>query len=536
MDNRMISAQPGHLLALPAEIVSLIIDYIDGDIGSLANFALVSSDCRQFSRSRQFRSVVIDHREDRATAFVQAILKENGQHDRWNTPRYPSLTTCIRQISISTKDPSASQNHDSGKQPPAANVSRAHEPYLAIISLVDKMPNLEMLEFYGCRLVLHCLLENMRYTTVRAFKCQAQACCRGSSLSVDSNCISGDREPLQPLTRLDITLDSMLASAQYVQGQDYVFTNIFDDCAPTLQSLKLSHTFPLARLSLAADFSQLRTLHVVKGSLLDSRSCHSLFQGGHLSTLAVDISDEIMRDSLVEMSPHMKLEVLALHGIDSCPEASLLHILNNNTSLKSLYLGGGLSSELNEKIISILVALPRLRSLSMTWSGSEITTSSLVALATLRSLQQLHISAGQQHGTWHDWFINHEALLCHLSPLKSLERIVVTRDSYILDNGSALGSAGGYYIHRLPARGQWLKVVRNGLSNETVTGIWEGQHRYHLIDYSQKYTETFTNLKSIFIGQLTFDIVEDDRKRTAKLNNRQRCENFPVMESMFDII
>ena len=536
MENNTISARHSRLLTLPVEILSLVIGYISGDSDTLANLALVNSDCRQISRSYQFCSIVIDYRYDRVKAFLQALLRESEQRSQHRSTRHPSLAACVRRISISTRFPNTDPSNLTSKVHPASDVSKIHEAHLGVISLLYSMPNLETLEFCGCRFVLHYLLGSISNATVTALKCHGETCCKGQNLSVGTACISSDREPLEPLAHLDIAIDSMLASSKFVCGQDFVFTNLLDKCASSLESLKISHNFSSARLSLASHFSQLRSLHVVKGSLLDSRSWCSLFRCRRLSTLAVDFSDDVLRKSFVEMSPHMTLEVLVLYTINSSPDASLLQILKNNINLEALYIGGELPPDFINLLLSKLAGLPNLRLLSMTWSGSEITDSSLVALSTLKFLQQLHISTGLQHGTWYNWVVDHEALLLSLSPLKHLRRIIFTRDSYVLDNGASMISAGGYYIHRLPERSQWLRAIRNGLSYETVQEIWEGQHRYRMTDYAQRYAQTFKKLESIHIGQLTFDIIDHDGKRTAMLRNPHRCEDFQVVENLFEIL
>jgi hypothetical protein len=51
----------------------------------------------------------------------------------------------------------------------------------------------------------------------------------------------------------------------------------------------------------------------------------------------------------------------------------------------------------------------------------RIPESSLSALSSLVTLEQLHITSGNQMGRKHDWFVDHDIIRSNLSPLQKTQ-------------------------------------------------------------------------------------------------------------------
>lgn len=88
-----------------------------------------------------------------------------------------------------------------------------------------------------------------------------------------------------------------------------------------------------------------------------------------------------------------------------------------------------------KEIFPILQTFTALNSLSLTWRYSpDIPDSALVAIASIGSLEQLHLSvdwAGPcRNSCWH---VNHETMRAHLVHLQKLRRIAFQQDTYDWD-------------------------------------------------------------------------------------------------------
>jgi hypothetical protein len=81
MEGRPFAARDSRLFKLPLEILSTIVQYLDGDKRSLASLVLVNSDCRQLARSCQFQTIVFDSSPS-STHLLGILIYEAAERSR----------------------------------------------------------------------------------------------------------------------------------------------------------------------------------------------------------------------------------------------------------------------------------------------------------------------------------------------------------------------------------------------------------------------------------------------------------------------
>jgi hypothetical protein len=168
-----------------------------------------------------------------------------------------------------------------------------------------------------------------------------------------------------------------------------------------------------------------------------------------------------------------------------------------------------------------------------------ISDSSLASLSSLVSLEQLHISSGDQIGWKHNWFIDHDAIRANLFPLRKLKRIAITRDSYRINNGLTGENIDAYYSVRIPDHDEWIRFMQQSPDENLneLQSMWEKLHCRRMVGYAENYAVTFKELEWVHLGQLSFVFQNGtDGMKVAVPLSRERNENFPVLENMFGIL
>lgn len=87
------------LFQLPSEILGLILGYVPSE--SLANLALVSVDCLQLARSRQFASVHFDYSE-KTLNLINYLNAERTNRTKGKKRSRLFFGSCIRRITVET--------------------------------------------------------------------------------------------------------------------------------------------------------------------------------------------------------------------------------------------------------------------------------------------------------------------------------------------------------------------------------------------------------------------------------------------------
>ena len=569
MEGRPIAAQDSRLLNLPVEILSVIIRYIDMDKEALASLALVNSDCRQLARSCQFRSVVINF-SPTSSCVLGILIREAAERFRSENglTRRPSLGACIRRIKTSSDHywkeiramkPRASEDHENNAGENglggtfsidqwresvgnmATRMTHIYDPSLILV--ISTLPHLAVLEWSKGTVIDHHLLDSLATSTVKHLKLHGSLDSEHIALQIDGGAS-------WPLVTLDIDIDWEFTFHYRRSSADSssLWNSFFQACSSTLQSLKLGHRQFLRSqdkpISFTAEFPRLRFLQIGYETKVSEPALRSLLRYEQLSTLVVDFSDPVMRESLDHIGCCASLETLVWTGI-RIPDMASLRALEHNTQVTAFGIHDSCSTTLLERVIPILATFPNLKVLSMAWDGTTIPDSSLATLSSLVSLEQLHISSGDQITWRYNWFINHDAIRANLYPLRKLKRLAITRDSYRINNGATDEDIDAYYSFRIPDHDEWRRFMQQSpdenpsddSSSNDIQAIWEELHRRRMVRYAEKYAITFKELEWIHLGQLSFVFQNgaDGKKVTVPLS-RERKEDFRVLEDMFGIL
>lgn len=323
------------------------------------------------------------------------------------------------------------------------------------------------------------------------------------------------------------------------------YSKIFQACSSTLRFLRLSQmeftsNSQQTAVSLTAEFPHLCSLNLAPMTPLSHSTLQSFLQSQRLSTLVVDFSDSITRECLDQVGYYPELHTFIWTGIE-IPSTASLRSLEHNNHLMEFGTEYHQSPSLLDRVVSVLASFANLSVLSLIWDGTTIPNSSLLSIASITSLDSLHISCGNQNGWRYDWFIDHEAIRYNLSPLRNLKRLLFTRDSYPLNISLQGENQAGYYSYRMPTPADMIDFLENSMredqEEEDLTEIvWEAVHREQMAWHAEKYAATFPELEWIHVGQLSFTFKQGaDGKKKALVVDPKRNENFPIMETMFGI-
>lgn len=562
-EGRPIAAQHSPLLNVPVEVLSHIIRYIETDRESLASLALVNSDCRQLARSCQYANVVIDYSIRSYCLFGLLIHEATERSISDGLTRQPSIGACIRYLTASSEHgddeldviarlrPRPSDAGEDGYISSSltmdqwrglytnltSKVGNIYDPSMLLI--VTSLPHLEILSWTNRLTIDRHLFSSLGASRIKHLKLR----CSIDSDTMAVEIYNGNSWPLLSLdidVRWGILNDSELTPA----AASTFFNSLFQACSSTLRFLKLSHMDPGFQrqkpLALTADFPHLSCLHLAPITPLDQSTLRSLLQSRRLSTLVLDFSDSDTRQCLNQIGYYPSLHTLIWTGIQ-IPGTASLRCLERNNHLTAFGTEYNQSPSLLRRVLPMLSSFANLKALSLQWEGTTIPDSSLLSLASVASLENLHISSGTQDGWRHDWFIDHDAVRSHLSPLRKLKRILITRDSYPMNNSLQGENEAGYYSYRIPDAANLIDFMEDPTHEEQTTDnfpetVWESVHRKHMAWHAEKYAVPFPELEWIHLGQLSFSFEQAvDGKKTATVLDFKRNDRFPVMETMFGL-
>lgn len=511
MEGTAVAARNSPLFNIPTEILTFIVNYLVTDKENLTSFALVNSDCRQLARSCQFRTVELDGgpRSYRILGILQREAVERRQNCGYT--RSLSLGACIRRMVVG--------NAGYWKEVTAL---RPRKPGRAIDDSSDDVwdDDKEKLQQWRASIgkISHTLNEvykpNMLFAISSLVHLESleieQASWNQSFLNNLTACTTKhlslhhvemtDIVPVMeasvvlPLETLDIHLRWDSHFSYDFDGPPLnassSWNTILRLCSASLRTLTLSHravdTTKEETISFFLQFPQLRQLDLTWESHLDQSALESLiFTSPYLSTLAVNYGHQATRELLDRKGQIQSLESLVLHHSNPSINNSPLDFLKQNPQLKAFAFHYPGTSTLLERTLSLLAAFSQLKTLSMTWSGVYIPDSSLNILASLSSLESLHLSSGFQAGWRHDWPIHHDTIISCLKPLRRLRRIAFTRDVYS-------------YIHQ----GQ-LFEYNNYL--QLRHEAWNLHHE-NMCAQALAYSKAFPDLEFIHVGEISFKV------------------------------
>lgn len=212
----------------------------------------------------------------------------------------------------------------------------------------------------------------------------------------------------------------------------------------------------------------------------------------------------------------------------------LLCFLGANTQLEKLRLEVKVPATfLENQLLPLLsTSFHRLTSLSLVWSDDNISNDALEMISSLRSLQQIHLSAGVQLGWQYNWQIDHGMIRKHVKKLSFLRRIAFSRDLYKFMYTWGLDPPVDCYY----AMGQVYGENEPGAVEQATT--WEKRHRARMETVATKYCGVVPTLEWAYIGQIPMSIEKypstdgrSERAAVALFHERDDCQT--LLQEMF---
>ena len=199
-----------------------------------------------------------------------------------------------------------------------------------------------------------------------------------------------------------------------------------------------------------------------------------------------------------------------------------LSFLQANTQLSKFSLQREASGAfLETRLLPLLTeSFRQLTSLSLKWKGDSIPGSALQAIASLVSLQQLHLSAGHQHGQGYNWFIDHDLMRSRLKNLTSLKLIAFSRD---VCKSPVEGSARELYhgdriYHALiddVDSDQWKNwhLLRTPTEMKFLAPLTNTNDFIGMLKEANVYAMEMPGLERLHLGQLTIEVSREEESR-----------------------
>lgn len=541
------------LFGLPVEILGQVVQYLSHT--DLQRLALVNSDCRQLARSQQFKSVLLNYSPNSSSLlwklFDEAIQRE---HD---TTRNAYLGSCIRRLTIATHPAWVERRHDFNLEAQGPDVrERVAEAtkafYGGYLGLIERalsrkaLPYLELLD-WGDRVVIP------RSLFV------AMACSNIQHLRLSHVCVDEEFEILiphgqprdfWPLRSLHLEIIPVVAGPKGGKSLRLLNTSILRLCAPTLEVLRwegnLLGSKDLHSFAASGDpvrFPRLRRLTINGVELLDSSILDALI-GPNTSVRELDIniaSSDTEKTFFANRGNIRTLQTLCCQTIEA------LGFLHTNTQLSKLTIWRPLSAD--TPIIPILSkSFKNLSSLSLVWEGVSIPDDALEQISTLSSLSQLSLSAGAQFGWRHNWFFDHGILRKHLSKLRNLRNLVISRDAYADDFDGSFDEnyyGGDFVVPRSEEEhAAWESAMGSRLDSAFEMDLNDRQevgrrreraffniHSLRMAKEASEYARLMPSLSWIYLGKVPFAIEEDsedskDRRAVRLTDKLDDCWTF----------
>jgi hypothetical protein len=148
-------------------------------------------------------------------------------------------------------------------------------------------------------------------------------------------------------------------------------------------------------ISFAADFPRLYFLQIGPGTEVSEPTSLAkptlIYFGRRLR------GSSFARECLDQIGYSRSLESIFWDGLH-IPDKVSLQAFKHSNRVTAFGIRHSCSTLLLQRIITVLSTYPTLRVLSMRWDGTTVPDSSLASLSSLLSLEQLHISSGEQAG------------------------------------------------------------------------------------------------------------------------------------------
>ena len=527
------------LLNVPLEILALVVQKVPET--SLASLALVNSDCRQLARSRQFASLHFDY-SDRTLAIIDKLKEEAT--DRSNLGGFtgkPALGPCIRRLTVAThpgwikhrhkvelsEDFNALPKRESSRRLTAAYHALFGTYYTSIQDLLSNwtvLPHVELLDWEDKITLQPSFFDAIAQSTIQHLKIYR--------IHVDK-IFTIDMPTFQPsrswLLR-SLYLDIMPAISNLKLDMSCLCTSILRACAPTLQSLTWDscsrNPINTNGLGLCPRFPSLRHLRLAFLRFADVCFLSELVHD-ELNSLDVDTNSSSASSEFFDHRGQIPALKTFVWNASNLPESQSLAFLKANPQISKLSIPSAAPATLLEDRILPLLAqsFASLTSLSLVWAGLSIPFQAMESITKITTLQQLHLSAGNQLGWRHDWLIDHRTMRRYLRHLPLLKKIAFSRESY--SNGIT-EICERYYVDG------WRSIEDVMNSNHT-REIFEDDHRQSTLREADDYLEEMPRLEWLYFGQIPMNVEQSSERgrRIARPLATQRDGCWTLLQEMF---
>ncbi|TFB06340.1 hypothetical protein CCMA1212_001505 [Trichoderma ghanense] len=514
------TASKSLLLSLPPEILGYIMDLLVDDRASLSALAFVNSDCRQLARSCQFADVCFDYGPS-SSQLLSHLVREECARRNCDTPgtliRPPFLGSCIRRVTVRSDRDYVADTHcdldnsirgDTARTITAeerAELRKAATEYYfgtrcaSLLAAMSAMPNIETLSWYDRMCLDKDFFKCVTNLPLRRLKiCKAYIS--------DPYCL----DSLAPLEHLTLRCMPIWGAQTLSFGHERV---VFD----RLWYLNLSSCYDdLDRVAWCSLLSApLRHL------ALPCRSPESLIQAIHAC----------------QPLRHLETLVLPSFGYKDATEAPpILEFISAHSHVRKLSVQHGEPKLMDSYLVPLLSdgRWSNLTSLSLGWHGpwlvvktqqniATISAKSLATIGSIKSLEQLYLTAGETLGCRHQWLIDHKLMRSSLRGLTKLKSLAFSRDTY-----SKPGVSGAlvesYYEYRFASPEEqdiamerpYLDRLRPTMRtdegstdddmlidffNFNESQVWERAHRNRMLREAERYSRALPSLEWIYCGQ-----------------------------------
>jgi len=540
------------LFKIPLEILSLIGLHVPSF--SLASLALVNKDCRQLARSRQFASVKLDYSDASLDLLELLEMEVRERAANSGVTRKPSLGVCIRRITVATHPGWVSHRHQIclGREFANLNVdvrdrqiAVAGEAFFGaylprIQSLLRSrigLPHLELLDWEDKVVLSKSFFDDLTLSSIKHLKL--------FRVSIDEEFELAPTNALLPqgLSLRTLHLEviwSMVAGKTGRTGP--LCASILRLCAPTLESLTWDgmvyspedlQSFTTSAWELPA-FPRLRYLRFGEVELQDSSVLDALIHES-LVALEVDIARSPIHDAFFEKRGNIASLEMFVWDSNKIHEDQSLDFLRANPQLSCLSIRGAMPTALLEKGVLPLLSESTtcLTSLSLTWEKNFISPWALKNISSLKSLQQIHLTAGDKFEAGPNWEINHKSIRGYLRRLPSLRKLAFSTDSYRGPNPDS--NVGSYYDEK-----EWDPLdpelsTALLLDHEKRDQCWELNHRHRMLTEAHKYVRVMGNLEWLYFGQMPMGVEYNSvtKQRFAVPLSDERDSCWTLLREMF---
>ena len=527
-----------NLLRFPLEVLALVIEKVP--VASLPSLALVNTDCRQLARSRQFPSLRFDY-SDTTLAIVQKLQEEAAERSNHHgLTQKPALGPCIRRLIVATHpgwlnyrhDIELSQSYNALSEIEKSNrltvAGRAFGSYISSIQSLLRnrivMPHLELLHWEDKILLQPSFYDALADSNVQHLKLNRVPVSKAFAVNPPRSQSSGSW-PLRSL-HLEIIPDMR----NHDIDVSLLCTSILHVCAPSLQSLTWASCYPrffhTDGIKPSPCFPSLRHLRLQFLKLADDCLLRMLVHD-ELNSLDVDTQGSSACSQFFDRRGWIPaLKILVWHSAH-LPESQSLTFLRANPQIAKLSIPLAASPTLlGDKLLPLLTeAFTNLTSLSLVWEEREIPSQAIERISRITTLEQLHLSAGDQYGWRHDWLIDHDIMRKYIPNLPMLEKLAFSRDSY--SNGFTT-DCERYYVDG------W-RSFQDALNANHTKEIFEKDHREWILHEVDSYVAEMSQLKWLYFGQIpmTVEHCGEKKRNFAKPLTTQRDECWTLLQNMF---